>query len=99
MIMLHDTVGYVEMIEDTRKQNRMRNGCSGKIRLSMIHSVPFRSVPSGASLRSCYRSNFEDVCHKPNFIRYRTDRCVALPKSNTRCMTHPVPHGTVVSKD
>jgi hypothetical protein len=39
--MLHDTVGYVEMIEDTRKQNRMRNGCSGKIRLSMIHSVPF----------------------------------------------------------
>ena len=35
MIMLHDTVGYVEMIEDTRKQNRMRNGCSGKIRLSM----------------------------------------------------------------
>ena len=45
MIMLHDTVGYVEMIEDTRKQNRMRNGCSGKIRLSMalfIHS----NIPS-----------------------------------------------------
>jgi len=40
MIMLHDTVGYVEM-EDTRKQkNRMRNGCSGKIRLSMALFIP-----------------------------------------------------------
>jgi hypothetical protein len=40
MIMLHDTVGYVEMIEDTRKQNRLRNGCSGKIRLSMALFIP-----------------------------------------------------------